>query len=90
MLHVEEGRRGDLDEVDVFATGELLKGMRAPEHELGVDGGAIEVGIDLVEVLLAGVKLIGKNAASATTCAEVFWEKDVATDVPRLPHPRSP
>ena len=42
MLHVEEGRRGDLDEVDVFRGGELFEGVGAVEEQLAVDGLAAE------------------------------------------------
>ena len=42
MLHVKEGRRGDLDQVDVRRGGELFEGMRAVEEQLAVDGRAAE------------------------------------------------
>ncbi len=38
VLHVEEGRRRDLDQIDVLGGGELLKGVGAMEEQLAVDG----------------------------------------------------
>ena len=50
MLHVEEGRRGNLNQIDIRRSGELLKGMRAVEEQLAVDGGVAQAGVELVEV----------------------------------------
>ncbi len=61
MLNVEERRRGDLDSVDVFGGGELLEGAVTVEGEAGVDGGHIQRGVELVEVLFAEGELIGED-----------------------------
>ena len=61
VLHVEKRRSGDLDEIDILARGELFKGMRTVKHELLIDRRATQVGIDLVEMILAGGELIGEE-----------------------------
>ena len=61
VLHVEKRRCGDLDEIDILATGQLLEGVRPVKHELLIDGSAAQVGIHLVEMILAGGKLIGEE-----------------------------
>ena len=61
MLHVEERRGRDLDEVDRLGCDELLKGVRAVEEQLVVDGLAAEAGVELVEMIVAEGKLVGKD-----------------------------
>jgi len=61
VFDVEEGRRGDLDGVDVAAGGDRLAGIVAVEGAAGVDGGEAERGVDGVEVLLRGGELVGKD-----------------------------
>src|SRR5882757_4730353 len=61
MLYVEERRSGDLDGIDVFGCGELFEGAVPVEGEARVDGGLIDGGVELVEVLLAGSELVGKD-----------------------------
>ena len=61
MLNVEERRRGDLDRVDVFGGGELFEGAVAVEGETRVDGGHIQRGVELVEVLFAERELVGED-----------------------------
>ncbi len=61
MLDVEPGRRGNLDGVDRFGSGEFFEGMGAAKHQAGVDGGHAERGVDLVEVRFGGGELIGKQ-----------------------------
>ncbi len=61
MLNVEERRRGDLDGVDVFGAGELFEGAVAVEGETGVDGGHIQRGVELVEMLFAEGELVRED-----------------------------
>ena len=52
MLHVEEGRRGDLNQVDVLRCGQLLEGVRAVKEQLVVDGRPAKARVELVEVIV--------------------------------------
>ena len=61
MLDVEEWRRGDLNHIDVWRSGKLLKGVRAVKQKLAVDGLAAKARVDLVKVVTAGCELIGKQ-----------------------------
>src|ERR1700723_1320980 len=58
---MEEGRCGDLDEVDVFGCGELLECVGTMEEQLVVDGRAAETGVELVEMGAAEGQLVGKD-----------------------------
>ena len=90
MLDVEEGRRGDLDGVDLFRGGELFEGAVAVEGEARVDGGLVDGGVELVEVLLAERELVGEDVGERDEVRGVFLTKEVATAVPRLPQPSRP
>ncbi len=61
VLDVEEGRRGDLDGIDVRTGGDRLGGFVAAEGAAGVDGRKIERGIHGIEVLLRRGELVGKD-----------------------------
>jgi hypothetical protein len=61
MLHVEEGRRGNLNQIDVGRCGQLLKRVGAVKEKLAVNGLAAKAGVDLVKVVPAGGELIGKK-----------------------------
>jgi hypothetical protein len=61
VLNVEPGRRRNLDRVDGRRCGQLLKSVRAAEHQGGVDGGNSQRCVQLVEVRFSGGELIGKK-----------------------------
>ena len=58
---MEEGWRGNLNEVDVFRCRELLEGLRAVEEQLLIDWLPVEARVELVEVTPAQGQLVGEE-----------------------------
>src|ERR1700677_2640884 len=75
VVDVKEGRRGDLDQVNVGRGGELLESVGAVGEELPVDGRAAERSIELIEAGAAGGEVVGEEIGDGDyLCRSVFRE----------------
>ncbi len=61
VLHMEEGRGGNLYQVDIPRPGKLFECVRAMKEQPGIDRCASQAGIESVETVASGGKLVGKQ-----------------------------
>jgi hypothetical protein len=61
VLHVVVRRCRDLDEVHLIRLGEPPEGVRTAKQLIGSDGGSTTLGLERVEVLPAGLELVGEQ-----------------------------
>ena len=61
MLHVEEWRRRNLDQIDIRRGGQLLKGVRAVKQELAVDGARPRLALSWLKCVRPACELVGKE-----------------------------